>query len=86
MHGQIYGTVAPGFEEVYEEFRRNFTDRGELGAACAVYYRGEKVVDLWGGTRDSKSLEPWEENTMVMVFSVTKGLAAMTLAVAHSQG
>ncbi|UCH09969.1 MAG: beta-lactamase family protein, partial [Fidelibacterota bacterium] len=39
-----------------------------------------------GGTRDARSQEPWEENTMVMVFSVTKGLAAMTLAVAHSQG
>ena len=82
----IHGEVAPGFEEVYEEFRTNITERGELGAACVIYYQGEKVVDLWGGYRDSRTREPWEENTMVLVFSVTKGLAAMTLAVAHSYG
>lgn len=82
----VHGYVASGFEEVREEFIKNFTERGELGAACAVYYKGERVVDLWGGYRDAKSRAPWEENTLIMVFSTTKGLAAMTVAVAHSKG
>jgi CubicO group peptidase (beta-lactamase class C family) len=86
MTDQVQGTVAPGFERVHEEFRRNFTERGELGAAVAVYHRGEKVVDLWGGIRDKASRAPWEEDTMAVVFSTTKGLSAMAAAVAHSRG
>lgn len=82
----IHGTVAPGFEPVREVFADNFRTRGELGAACAVYLRGEKVVDLWGGVRDHATGAPWEEDTMVMVFSTTKGMSALALAVAHSRG
>ncbi|HJU65183.1 MAG TPA: DUF998 domain-containing protein, partial [Gemmatimonadaceae bacterium] len=44
----LQGMVAPGFEEVRVEFERNFAERGEIGAAVAAYWRGEKVVDLWG--------------------------------------
>ena len=44
--------VKPGFEAVREAFVENFTHRHELGAACCIYYRGEKVVDLWGGIRN----------------------------------
>ena len=83
---QIHGLVAPGFEEVRVEFERNFTERGEIGAAVAAYWRGEKVVDLWGGRRTLDGDAPWNEDTMVMVMSTTKGLAAMTLAVANARG
>lgn len=83
---EIGGWVAPGFEEVEAEFRRNFAERGEIGAACAAYHQRQKVVDLWGGYRDAQSRAPWEEDTLVVVFSATKGLAAMTLALAHSRG
>ena len=82
----VQGHVSPGFEPVREAFAENFTRRRELGGACCAYYRGEKVVDLWGGIRDSKTGEPWEQDTMAIVFSATKGLAAMTLALAHSRG
>jgi len=82
----IHGYVAPGFEEVKEEFIKNFTDRKENGAACAIYYKGEKVVDLWGGYKDAISRELWQEDTKVVVFSTTKGLAAICLAMAHSNG
>ena len=82
----IQGWVAPGFEEVEAEFRRNFAERGELGGACVIYSQGQKVVDLWGGSRDHKTGAPWEEDTLVLVFSTTKGMAALTLAVAHSRG
>ncbi|HSE51877.1 MAG TPA: serine hydrolase domain-containing protein [Gemmatimonadales bacterium] len=78
--------MSRGFEAVRDAFAENFTRRGELGGACCVYYRGEKVVDLWGGVRNQATGEPWEEDTMVLVYSTTKGLAAMTLALAHSRG
>jgi CubicO group peptidase (beta-lactamase class C family) len=78
--------VAPGFEEVRAEFERNFTERGEIGAAVAAYVRGEKVVDLWGGWRTPERDLRWNEDTMVVVFSTTKGLSAMTTAIANARG
>src|SRR5687768_14056212 len=82
----VEGLVAPGFEEVRGEFERNFAERGEIGAAVAAYWRGEKVVDLWGGHRTCRRDAPWEQDTMVVAMSSTKGLAAMTLAVANARG
>jgi len=82
----IQGHVGRGFEGVREAFAENFVRRGELGGACCAFHRGEKVVDLWGGVRNKQTGEPWEESTMVVVHSATKGLAAMTLAIAHSRG
>jgi CubicO group peptidase (beta-lactamase class C family) len=79
------GHVSPGFEAVREAFTENLLRRGERGGACCVYHRGEKVVDLWGGVRN-EAAAPWQEDTMVIVYSATKGLAAMTLALAHSRG
>ena len=82
----VEGHVTRGFEAVREAFADNFTRRRELGGACCIYHNGEKVVDLWGGVRNKQTGEPWERDTMVVVHSATKGLAAMTLAVAHSRG
>ncbi len=86
QRSHIEGHVSAGFDAVREAFAENFSRRHELGGACCVYYRGEKVVDLWGGVRHRSTGEPWQEDTMVVVYSTTKGLAAMSLAVAHSQG
>jgi CubicO group peptidase (beta-lactamase class C family) len=82
----VEGHVSFGFEAVREAFADNFARRHELGGACCAYYRGEKLVDLWGGIRNKQTGEPWERDTMVVVHSATKGLAAMTLAIAHSRG
>jgi CubicO group peptidase (beta-lactamase class C family) len=82
----VEGHTRPGFEAVRHVFADNFTQRGELGGACCVYHCGEKVVDLWGGIRNKQTGEPWRADTMVLVYSATKGLAAMTLAIAHSRG
>jgi CubicO group peptidase (beta-lactamase class C family) len=82
----IAGEVLPGFEPVRAEFERNFSRRGETGAACTLYYQGVKVVDIWGGYRCRKSAAPWTPNTLSLAFSVTKGMAAAAMAVAHSQG
>lgn len=82
----VSGPVESGFEPVRDAFVQNFEHRHELGAACCVYYRGMKVVDLWGGVRDKATGDPWEENTMVLVASATKGLAGMAMALAESRG
>ena len=82
----VEGHVAPGFERVREEFERNFRRRREVGAACAAYHRGEKVVDLWGGFQDRDRTRRWRADTMVLVYSTSKGLAAMTMALLHSRG
>src|SRR6185503_14423344 len=86
QRGQVQGEVSRGFEAVREEFARNFAKRGELGGACCAWYRGKPVVDLWGGIRSKATGDAWERDTMVIVYSATKGMAAMTLALAHSRG
>jgi CubicO group peptidase (beta-lactamase class C family) len=83
---EVQGHVSPGYEAVREAFVQNFAQRRELGGACCVYHHGTKVVDLWGGVRNKLTGELWEQDTMVLVYSASKGLAAMTLALAHSRG
>ena len=82
----IYGFVKPEFEAVKKVFIDNFNKRNELGAACCVYHQGEKVVDLWGGIRNKDTSEPWEEDTKVIVYSATKGVSGLAMALAHSRG
>lgn len=81
----VSGYIKPEFEAVREAFIENFERRHEIGAACSVYHRGEKVVDLWGGVRDRETNEPWEEDTMCIIASATKGLAALAMALAQSR-
>jgi len=82
----VLGDVDEGYGAVADAFRRNFAERGEIGAACAVYRDGRKVVDLWGGYRDGETRRPWREDTLVTVFSSTKGVSGLAMAVAHSRG
>jgi CubicO group peptidase (beta-lactamase class C family) len=82
----IAGDVEDGYGAVADAFRRNFAERKEVGAAVAVYRDGRKVVDLWGGHRDHDRALPWEAATLVPVFSTTKGMSAVAMAVAHSRG
>ena len=82
----VNGHVAEGLGAVREAFVANLQDRGEIGAACAVWLDGEPVVDLWGGLRDGRTGLAWEERTLVLVFSVTKGMSAIAIAKAVSQG
>ena len=73
---RIEGTVDPRFSRVRDAFARNFTDGGDVGAACCVYLRGRIVVDLWGGHADRDRERPWTEDTTALVFSATKGVTA----------
>ncbi|MEU1853479.1 serine hydrolase domain-containing protein [Streptomyces sp. NPDC019990] len=82
----VHGTVAEGFEPVRDAFVRNFVALGERGAAVAVYRDGQRVVDLWAGTRDVDGTAPWERGTAQVVRSATKGVAAAVLLLLHQRG
>lgn len=82
----VAGFVTPEFEAVRRAFEDNFLERGEQGAACTIYHRGVKVVDLVGGYRCTASQLPWTPETLTLAFSVTKGMAAAAMVVAHSRG
>ena len=69
----VDGTVERGYEAVRDAFAANFAERGEVGAACAVYVEGRKVVDLWGGVADHVTGRPWTEHTINVIWSATKG-------------
>ncbi|MBX3532341.1 MAG: beta-lactamase family protein [Rhizobiaceae bacterium] len=73
------GFTKPAFEKVRETFARNFAERGEVGAAVAVYLDGEPVVDLWGGEtlKKAESSGPWQRDTLVRMMSVNKGVTAI---------
>lgn len=84
--GGPHGTVAAGFEPVRDAFVRNFSERGERGAAVTVYRDGRKVVDLWGGTKDVDGDTPWASGTAQVIRSATKGVAAAALLLLHQRG
>lgn len=82
----IAGTVAPGWERVQTAFAANFEERGEVGAALSVYLGGVPVVDVWGGVADPRTGRPWERDTIVGVFSSTKGVTAVGAHLAIERG
>jgi CubicO group peptidase (beta-lactamase class C family) len=85
----VEGEVVRGFERVRDQFAANF-ERPEpyqdTGASLAVYRNGERVVDLWGGWRDAARKRPWTRDTLVNVYSTTKGIVAAALAMAVDRG
>jgi CubicO group peptidase (beta-lactamase class C family) len=75
MAVDVQGTCEPRFKRVHEEFVRNFEERGDVGAAVALTVDGEPVVDLWAGDADGHG-RPWERDTLVTVYSTSKGMVA----------
>lgn len=82
----VHGAVAPGFERTREAFAQGFEGRPDMGAALSVYRGGGKVVDLWGGVKDARTGDPWEQGTPAVIFSCTKGLASVLVARLVEQG
>ena len=78
----LSGFVAPGFEPVEEAFAENFARGEEQGAGFAVILDGEVVVDLNGGWADRAGTKPWDARTIVPVYSTSKGISALVLAMA----
>lgn len=74
----VRGHVQEGWGKVAEVFRANFEGTpGEVGAACCVYVDGRPVVDLWGGLAAREANRPWNEDTLALVASTTKGATAI---------
>ncbi|MCB1685641.1 MAG: serine hydrolase domain-containing protein [Pseudomonadales bacterium] len=82
----VHGFVAPGFERVREVFEANFVDDVEVGASFCVFRDSEPLVDLWGGYKDPAGREPWQSDTLVNVYSTTKGVAALAFATLVEEG
>jgi len=57
-------------------FRENFEKFGELGAAVSVWQNGKSIVDLYGGFCDARREHPWTSDTLVLVWSATKGVGS----------
>src|SRR5262249_37075974 len=86
---RIEGEVAAGFKTVRDQFIANFERQEplrEVGAGITVYQRGKCVVDLWGGWRDAACTRPWTRDTIVNVYSTTKGIVAVAIAMAVERG
>jgi CubicO group peptidase (beta-lactamase class C family) len=74
---EIHGACEPRFAPVREAFARSFREGGEVGAAVAVHVDGALVVDLWAGHKDFARTQPWQRDTLVNVYSTTKGVTAL---------
>src|SRR5262245_58676793 len=82
----VDGTVAAGWEPVRDAFERNLAGGREVGAAVAVYHRGRPVVDLAGGSFDEEGTRPYTGDTLQLVFSTTKGITALAVALCVERG
>ncbi len=83
-NGVVRGSCDSRFKGVADEFVRNFDERGEVGASVCVRIDGQVVVDLWGGIAQGDT--PWEEDTIGIVFSCTKGATALCAHMLASRG
>lgn len=83
---QIDGHCDERFASVRQAFARNFEQEGEVGAAVCVYHKHQKVVDLSGGWRDAQRTQPWTPDTVLNVWSCTKGVAAACFAMLVDRG
>jgi CubicO group peptidase (beta-lactamase class C family) len=82
----IQGECPKAFAPLADAFARNFQEEGEIGASLCVFRGGEKVVDLWGGHADAARERAWREDTLVNVWSSTKGVLALCVARLVDQG
>lgn len=83
---RIHGSCDERFGAVRTAFEDNFRERGELGAAVTVLVGGKTVVDLWGGWADGARGRPWERETLVNVWSTTKGPTSLCAHVLIDRG
>jgi len=88
--GTIKGRFDPRFSAVTEAFERNFLAHDEVGASVCITLDGAPVVDLWGGSKAPKDARssgaPWDEDTISVVFSSTKGAVALAAHTLISAG
>ncbi len=85
---EIHGFCAPEFEAVRAAFEHNHNSGAEVGSAAAVTVDGELVVDLWAGniTTDTSPNSPWERDTVITTWSVTKSMVALCCHLLSDRG
>ena len=83
---EIQGFCDDRFESVRDAFEENFQKHGDVGASFAATVEGEFVVDLWGGHRDAKRSLPWEENTIVNAYSISKTMTFLCVLLLEERG
>ena len=83
---EIHGAVEPSFESVRDAFATVLAEQPGTGASFAVWRDGAWLVDLWGGYADAAHTRPWQRDTLVMPYSVTKPFAALTVLTLVDRG
>jgi CubicO group peptidase (beta-lactamase class C family) len=86
MSLEVQGKVLPGFEVVRDTFIKTFEDKPNMGASLAIRVEGKEVVNLYGGTADHIAISPWNEQTLSVIFSCSKGLMSILAAKAVQDG
>ena len=82
----VQGKCDPKFAKVKEEFERSFAERGEVGASVCLSVDGQTAVDLWGGMANPETGDPWQEDTVSIVFSCTKAAVALCAHILIDRG
>ncbi|MBV1879459.1 MAG: beta-lactamase family protein [Pseudomonadales bacterium] len=81
----INGTTSTQFSSVKNTFADLWREI-EIGASLCVFYKGQKVIDLWGGFSDKKMQFEWQADTLVNIYSTGKGMASLAFAILVDQG
>ncbi|HEX4182212.1 MAG TPA: serine hydrolase domain-containing protein [Caulobacteraceae bacterium] len=84
--GSVSGFVNDKYAPVREAFAANLASGADVGACFAATVEGETVVDLWGGWADEAKTRPWQEDTIVNVYSTTKTMTALTALLVADRG
>jgi CubicO group peptidase (beta-lactamase class C family) len=84
--GEVHGTYDPRFAAVVDVFVDNYLSGEELGASVCILHEGNVVVDVWGGAADPKTGQAWEEDTLAVTFSCTKGATALCAHLLAARG
>lgn len=80
------GDVAPGWGRVGDLFRSLLDEGRDVGAGLCVFHHGHRVVDLTGGWRDVDRAVPYDEDTLQVLFSTSKGVVALAVALCVQRG
>lgn len=75
---QVQGWTAPGFERVREVAQASLDSGADIGMSVCAIKDGEPIVDLWGGLADAETGTPWQRDTIVNTYSVTKTMTALS--------
>ncbi len=82
----VSGTCDPRFDEVADLLEKSVADGSDRGASLCVVHDGETVVDIWHGAADLDGHVPWERDTLVPVWSITKVMANLAVMVLADRG